>query len=423
MANLGGQVASIQCDSASHVDRMASTNQIDEYCERAQTSQSAVSSAQGPSRHFAMIQNSAELLHQLTKENTSTGNVEEGTVDNLAESCNSPGSQCSLPNERKLSSSELNTCDIECEATTPPVPALEDGSFSSNENTCSLNPTGADKADVKSNIHDKPIREIPATLAPVDALETYTQISSHPFHKTDKQGIISLDILHSKDLIATGTAKGLAFLHHGFIPHIIHRDVKASNILLNEDFEPKVADFGLARLISACETHISTDIAGTFGYIPPKYGQSGRSTTRGDVYSFGVILLELVTGKEPTGSNFKEIEGGNLEDRLDTMVQPRLTDALSNRKVDAAQDLRGILIRIGRFKSLESQYSKDEMERTSSVGNFQSVSSTISFSNWLPSFYDELLLYLEQEWQWCMVSFPEDYKALGPRLKSSMTSP
>lgn len=286
-------------------------------------------------------------------------------------------------------------------------------------------------------------------MAPVDALETYTQISSHPFHKTDKQGIISLDILHSKDLIATGTAKGLAFLHHGFIPHIIHRDVKASNILLNEDFEPKVADFGLARLISACETHISTDIAGTFGYIPPKYGQSGRSTTRGDVYSFGVILLELVTGKEPTGSNFKEIEGGNLEDRLDTMVQPRLTDALSNRKVDAAQDLRGILIRIGRFKSLESQYSKvhlkpikqlwedfesreranksanekDEMERTSSVGNFQSVSSTISFSNWLPSFYDELLLYLEQEWKWCMVSFPEDYKALGPRLKSSMTSP
>ena len=112
--------------------------------------------------------------------------------------------------------------------------------------------------------------------------------------------------------IATGAACGLAFLHHGFIPHIIHRDVKASNILLNEDFEPKVADFGLARLISACETHVSTDIAGTFGYIPPEYGQSGRSTTRGDVYSFGVILLELVTGKEPTGPDFKEIDGGNL---------------------------------------------------------------------------------------------------------------
>ncbi|KAJ1411935.1 Conserved oligomeric Golgi complex subunit 7 [Sesbania bispinosa] len=133
-----------------------------------------------------------------------------------------------------------------------------------------------------------------------------------------------------------------------------------------------------------------------------------------------------------------------LEDRLDTMVQPRLTDALSNRKVDAAQDLRGILIRIGRFKSLESQYTKvhlkpikqlwedfdsreranksanekNEMERISSGGDVQSVSPTISFFSWLPNFYDELLLYLEQEWKWCMIAFPEDYKTLVPRLLS-----
>ncbi|KAJ1418495.1 Conserved oligomeric Golgi complex subunit 7 [Sesbania bispinosa] len=133
-----------------------------------------------------------------------------------------------------------------------------------------------------------------------------------------------------------------------------------------------------------------------------------------------------------------------LEDRLDTMVQPRLTDALSNRKVDAAQDLRGILMRIGRFKSLESQYTKvhlkpikqlwedfdsreranksanekNEMERISSGGDVQSVSPTISFSSWLPNFYDELLLYLEQEWKWCMIAFPEDYKTLVPRLLS-----
>ncbi|KAJ6883027.1 hypothetical protein NC651_029329 [Populus alba x Populus x berolinensis] len=124
----------------------------------------------------------------------------------------------------------------------------------------------------------------------------------------------ALDVLDwpKRFKIATGAARGLAFLHHGFTPHIIHRDIKASNILLNESFEPRVADFGLARLISACETHVSTDIAGTFGYIPPEYGQSGRSTSRGDVYSFGVILLELVTGKEPTGPDFKEVEGGNL---------------------------------------------------------------------------------------------------------------
>ncbi|XVF54966.1 hypothetical protein PTKIN_Ptkin05aG0223000 [Pterospermum kingtungense] len=131
-----------------------------------------------------------------------------------------------------------------------------------------------------------------------------------------------------------------------------------------------------------------------------------------------------------------------LEDRLDTMVQPRLTDALSNRKVDVAQDLRGILIRIGRFKSLEQHYTKvhlkpirqlwddfdskhrasklanekSEIERLSSSNELQSSSPTVSFSNWLPSFYDELLLYLEQEWKWCMVAFPDDYKTLVPKL-------
>jgi serine/threonine protein kinase len=73
-----------------------------------------------------------------------------------------------------------------------------------------------------------------------------------------------------------GSARGLKFLHHGFIPHIIlHRDVQTSNILPDADFQPQVADFGLARLISAYETHaMSTDIAGAFGYIPPEYGQS-----------------------------------------------------------------------------------------------------------------------------------------------------
>jgi hypothetical protein len=121
--------------------------------------------------------------------------------------------------------------------------------------------------------------------------------------------------------IAMGSARGLNFLHHGFIPHIIHRDVKTSNILLDADFEPRVADFGLARLISAYETHVSTDIAGTFGYIPPEYGQSWRSTTRGDVYSYGVILLELLTGKEPTGVEFKEMEGGNLVGWVRQMIK------------------------------------------------------------------------------------------------------
>lgn len=101
--------------------------------------------------------------------------------------------------------------------------------------------------------------------------------------------------------IAKGAARGLAFLHHNCIPHIIHRDMKSSNVLLDKDLEARVSDFGMARLISALDTHLSVStLAGTPGYVPPEYYQSFRCTTKGDVYSFGVILLELVTGQRPT---------------------------------------------------------------------------------------------------------------------------
>jgi len=121
-----------------------------------------------------------------------------------------------------------------------------------------------------------------------------------------------------------------------------------------------------------------------------------------------------------------------LEERLDEMVQPRLVDALSNRKVDAVQDLRGILIRIERFKSLEAQYTKihvkplkklwedfDLKQRASRVDMEKLGGESInglSFSSWLPNFYDETLLYLEQEWKWCLTAFPEEYKSLVPKV-------
>ncbi|KAG6399094.1 hypothetical protein SASPL_140568 [Salvia splendens] len=101
--------------------------------------------------------------------------------------------------------------------------------------------------------------------------------------------------------IARGAGKGLCFLHHNCIPHIIHRDMKSSNVLLDNEMEARVSDFGMARLISALDTHLSVStLAGTPGYVPPEYYQSFRCTSRGDVYSFGVILLELLTGKRPT---------------------------------------------------------------------------------------------------------------------------
>lgn len=98
--------------------------------------------------------------------------------------------------------------------------------------------------------------------------------------------------------IALGTARGLAYLHYGAQPRIIHRDIKLSNILLDERFEPKVADFGLAKFTPEGMTHLSTRVAGTMGYVAPEYALYGQLTERSDVYSFGVVLLELLSGKK-----------------------------------------------------------------------------------------------------------------------------
>ncbi|KAL8100858.1 hypothetical protein AgCh_032923 [Apium graveolens] len=98
--------------------------------------------------------------------------------------------------------------------------------------------------------------------------------------------------------IALGTAKGLAYLHYGAQPAIIHRDIKGCNILLDDDFEPKVTDFGLAKFAPEGVSHMSTGVAGTMGYVAPEYSLYGKLTERSDVYSYGVVLLEVLSGKK-----------------------------------------------------------------------------------------------------------------------------
>lgn len=97
--------------------------------------------------------------------------------------------------------------------------------------------------------------------------------------------------------IILGTAEGLAFLHEESKLRIIHRDIKLSNILVDESFTPKIADFGLARLFPEDKTHISTAIAGTLGYMAPEYVVRGKLTEKADVYSFGVLVIEVICGK------------------------------------------------------------------------------------------------------------------------------
>ncbi|EEF35135.1 ATP binding protein, putative [Ricinus communis] len=103
--------------------------------------------------------------------------------------------------------------------------------------------------------------------------------------------------------IGIRAAKGFAWLHHNCNPRILHRNISSKCILLDADFEPKISDFGLARLMNPIDTHLSTFVNGEFGdlgYVAPEYTRTLVATPKGDVYSFGTVLLELVTDEKPT---------------------------------------------------------------------------------------------------------------------------
>ncbi|XP_027344865.1 proline-rich receptor-like protein kinase PERK1 [Abrus precatorius] len=147
--------------------------------------------------------------------------------------------------------------------------------------------------------------------------------------------------------IATGSAKGLAYLHEDCNPKIIHRDIKASNILLDNNFEAKVADFGLAKFSSDTETHVSTRVMGTFGYMAPEYAASGKLTEKSDVFSFGVVLLELITGRKPVDKMQSFTDDSMVE-----WARPLLSQALENGNFNGLVDPR-----------LPTNYNLDEMIR------------------------------------------------------------
>jgi Leucine-rich repeat (LRR) protein len=185
--------------------------------------------------------------------------------------------------------------------------------------------------------------------------------------------------------VARGAARGLAFLHHVCIPHVIHRDIKASNILLDEKFEAQVADFGLARLISVGDTHVSTDFAGTVGYIPPEYSQCSIATTKGDVYSFGIVLLELATGQLPT---YQHSSGDNLV----TWVHKLVAADAGHEALDPSLDMRGIgndplrLLEVGCECTLNEAAKRPTMQQV--VRSLDSASPSLSDRSVVLNFFD-----------------------------------
>lgn len=125
--------------------------------------------------------------------------------------------------------------------------------------------------------------------------------------------------------VVLGTAKALAYLHEAIEPKVVHRDIKSSNILLDDDFNAKLSDFGLAKLLGAGKSHITTRVMGTFGYVAPEYANSGLLNEKSDVYSFGVVLLEAITGRDPVDYG-RPADEVNLVDWLKMMVGNRRSE-------------------------------------------------------------------------------------------------
>ncbi|XP_011002049.1 PREDICTED: probable LRR receptor-like serine/threonine-protein kinase At1g29720 isoform X6 [Populus euphratica] len=142
--------------------------------------------------------------------------------------------------------------------------------------------------------------------------------------------------------ICVGIARGLAFLHEGSAIRIVHRDIKSTNILLDKDLNAKISDFGLAKLNEEENTHISTRVAGTRGYIAPEYALWGHLTDKADVYSFGVVALEIVSGKSnsiyrPENENVCLLDWAHVlqkKENLMEIVDPKLQSEFNKEEAE-----------------------------------------------------------------------------------------
>ncbi|KVI03209.1 Concanavalin A-like lectin/glucanase, subgroup [Cynara cardunculus var. scolymus] len=144
--------------------------------------------------------------------------------------------------------------------------------------------------------------------------------------------------------VALGTARGLEYLHEHCSPKIIHRDVKAANVLLDEDFEAVVGDFGLAKLVDVRKTNVTTQVRGTMGHIAPEYLSTGKSSERTDIFGYGIMLLELVTGQ-------RAIDFSRLEEEDDVLLLDHVKKLERERRLDGIVD-----------HNLNKKYNMQEVE-------------------------------------------------------------
>ncbi|RLN42659.1 putative LRR receptor-like serine/threonine-protein kinase [Panicum miliaceum] len=195
--------------------------------------------------------------------------------------------------------------------------------------------------------------------------------------------------------VAIGTARGMEYLHEHCNPKIIHRDVKAANVLLDESFEPVVGDFGLAKLVDVQKTSVTTQVRGTMGHIAPEYLSTGKSSERTDVFGYGIMLLELVTGQ--WAIDFSRLEE---EDDVKKLQREGHLDAIVDRNLNSNYNGQEVQMMI-QIALLCTQASPEDRPSMSEV---------------VRMLEGEGLAERWEEWQQVEVTRREDYERMQQRF-------
>ncbi|XP_072952864.1 LRR receptor kinase SERK2-like [Typha angustifolia] len=201
--------------------------------------------------------------------------------------------------------------------------------------------------------------------------------------------------------VALGTARGLEYLHEHCNPKIIHRDVKAANVLLDEDFEAVVGDFGLAKLVDVRKTSVTTQVRGTMGHIAPEYLSTGKSSERTDVFGYGIMLLELVTGQ-------RAIDFSRLEEEDDVLLLDHVKKLQRERRLDAIVD-----------SNLNKVYDCQEVEKIIQVALLCTQGSPEdrpTMSDVVRMLEGEGLAERWEEWQQVEVTRRQEYERMQRRF-------
>ncbi|KAL6646812.1 hypothetical protein ACP70R_015506 [Stipagrostis hirtigluma subsp. patula] len=202
--------------------------------------------------------------------------------------------------------------------------------------------------------------------------------------------------------VAIGTARALEYLHEQCNPRIIHRDVKAANVLLDEDFEPVVCDFGFTKIVDVQKTSVTTQIRGSMGHIAPEYLSTGRSSERTDVFGYGNLLLELVTGQ-------RAIDFLHLEDEGDVLLFDHVKKLYREGQVGSIVDC-----------NLNQNYDGEEMKKMIQIA----LLCTQELPEFRP-FMSEVVRMLEgeglaerwEEWQQVEVTKRQEYERMHHRFE------